>query len=115
LPQVIDPPMALAMTRAYHNWLYVLCGRPQRWKGVVVVAPRRTGSGPGAGRCVRDYGFVGAFVAPILGQELDERCSSDLERVPRLDIRPWCIRAKANAAGTSDLTTYAFSSFRLRT
>src|SRR5262249_48714616 len=64
LPLVIDAAMAVAMTRAYHNWLQEYCAAaPARLKGVAVIALQDV---PAAVQelehCVQDYGFVGAFV-----------------------------------------------------
>jgi predicted TIM-barrel fold metal-dependent hydrolase len=113
LPQVIDAPMALAMTRAYHDWLGEYCAAaPKRLKGVAVVAAQDIPAGVAElERCVKDYGFVGAFVAPnFQGLNLDEPMFYPLwDACQRLDV-PALVHSGpgANAAGTERFDNFFY-------
>jgi predicted TIM-barrel fold metal-dependent hydrolase len=113
LPQVIDAQMALSMTRAYHDWLNEYCrAAPKRLKGVAVVAAQDI---PLAvlelERCVKEYGFVGAFVPPnFQGRNLDEPMFHPLwDACQRLDI-PALVHSGpgANAAGTERFDNFFY-------
>jgi uncharacterized protein len=113
LPQVIDSAMALAITRAYHDWLSEYCAAaPHRLKGVAVVAAQDVGAGVAElERCVKDYGFVGAFVAPnFQGLNLDEPMFYPLwDACQRLDV-PALVHSGpgANAAGTERFDNFFY-------
>ena len=113
LPQVIDAAMAVAMTRAYHDWLHQYCAAaPKRLKGVAVVALQDVPTAvKELERCVQDYGFVGAFVAPnFQGKNLDEPMFQPIwDACQRLDI-PALVHSGpgANAAGTERFDNFFY-------
>lgn len=113
LPQVIDPAMAVAMTKAYHHWLHEYCSAaPKRLKGVAVLAMQDIGAAvKELERCVRDYGFVGAFIPPnFQGRNLDDPIFYPVwEACQALDV-PALVHSGpgANAAGTDRFDNFFY-------
>jgi predicted TIM-barrel fold metal-dependent hydrolase len=78
----LDPALALAISRAYNDWLHEFCATdPSRLKAVAMV-PRQDpeGAAAEATRAVRELGMVGVFVRPnaVDGRTLDDRCYDPL-------------------------------------
>jgi predicted TIM-barrel fold metal-dependent hydrolase len=78
----LNPALALAISRAYNDWLHEFCATdPERLKGVAMV-PRQdpAGAAAEARRAVGELGFVGVFVRPnaVDGHTLDDHCYDPL-------------------------------------
>ncbi len=113
LTSMFDTDMALAMTRAYHNWLADYCKpAPDRLKGVCCLAAQDM---PRAivelERCVTELGFVGAYIPPnVQGHNLDEPLFEPLwQACERLDV-PVMVHPGPglNAAGTERLDNFFY-------
>ena len=73
----LDPALALAISRAYNDWIAGFCAvDPARLKAVAMV-PRQdaVGAATEAARAVEELGMVGVFVRPnvVDGRTLDDR------------------------------------------
>jgi predicted TIM-barrel fold metal-dependent hydrolase len=78
----LDPALALAISRAYNDWMAGFCSLdPARLKGVAMV-PRQDpgGAATEAVRAVQELGMVGVFVRPnvVDGHTLDDPCYNPL-------------------------------------
>ena len=62
----MDPELALAISRAYNDWLADFCGQgPNRLYGAAMLPPHNVeGAVQEARRCVRELGFVATFLRP---------------------------------------------------
>jgi predicted TIM-barrel fold metal-dependent hydrolase len=87
----LDPKLALAISRAYNDWLAGFCARnPSRLKAVAMV-PRQDPAGAAleAARAVDELGMVGVFVRPnaVDGRTLDDPFYDPLyDTVQELDV-----------------------------
>ncbi|HWP58217.1 MAG TPA: amidohydrolase family protein [Candidatus Acidoferrales bacterium] len=113
LPQVLDPALALAMTKAQHRWLADYCkASPARLKGIATLALQDVaGAVKELERCVTRSGFVGAYVPPNLqGRNLDDPAFEPVwEACESLDV-PVLVHPGPglNAAGTERMDNFFY-------
>src|SRR4029077_8140254 len=69
-PEGLEPALAAAIARAYHDWLHDFCAEdPPRLLGAGLLAPHDVDLAvEEIGRCVDDLGFTTVFVHPGLVQ-----------------------------------------------
>jgi len=62
----LEPDFAIAIARAYNDWMHDFCSiAPERMFGAAMIAPHDvSGSVEEIRRCVNEYGFKAAFLAP---------------------------------------------------